>query len=81
MGEQCEICGAACGWEPGRVVMVPEDDEQEAGRRMTAHLKAIVCGAGSSGITMRRLVEMLGHKDYDEDDADDIIRATSAVSA
>lgn len=67
----CEICGATCGWEPGKGLMVPKDDEREAARRSLAHLTAIVLGTGKRGITMREIAGLMGEPNYDEDDADD----------
>jgi hypothetical protein len=77
----CEICGAACKWEPGKVIMVPKDNEREAMRRVTEHMKAIVLGAGKGGILMREIMALVGEHDYDDEDADDRFFPTEAKSA
>jgi len=77
----CEICGASCGWEPGKVIMVPKDDDNEAMRRVESHMKAIVLGAGKNGILMRDIMALVGETDYDDEDADDRFFPAEAKSA
>ena len=81
MGKRCEICGAVCGWEPGKVIMVPKDNEREGMRRVREHMKAVVLGAGKGGILMREIMALFGRNDYAEDDADDRYFPAEAKSA
>jgi hypothetical protein len=79
--KMCEICGATCGWEPGKVIMLPTNNDNEAMRRVEAHMKAIVLGAGNGGILMREIMALVGEHDYDDEDADDHFFPAEAKSA